>query len=107
MESPSTPASQPNNQNQESAATDTNETNVVENTSARNFGFRELAMATKNFRRETLLGESKVGKVYKGTLKGNGQVVAVKQLDRHGTKANKEFLAEEKDEEEAYMQEAL
>ncbi|KAI3725589.1 hypothetical protein L1987_65380 [Smallanthus sonchifolius] len=94
MESPSRPASQPNNQNQESAATDTNETNEVANTCARNFGFRELAMATKNFRRETLLGESKVGKVYKGTLKDSGQVVAVKQLDRHGTKANKEFLAE-------------
>ncbi|KAK9069526.1 hypothetical protein SSX86_011430 [Deinandra increscens subsp. villosa] len=92
MESPSRrPTIQPNNQNQESIATETKE---VAGSSSRNFGFRELAMATKNFRRETLLGESRLGKVYKGTLQGTGQVVAVKQLDRHGTKANKEFLAE-------------
>ncbi|KAK1432170.1 hypothetical protein QVD17_09062 [Tagetes erecta] len=93
-ESASRPTSQPNNQNQGSVANDTNETNEVAANSARNFGFRELAMATKNFRRESLLGESRFGKVYKGILQGTGQVVAVKQLDRHGTKANKEFLAE-------------
>ncbi|PWA40323.1 mitogen-activated protein kinase kinase kinase 12/13 [Artemisia annua] len=97
-DAPSGPPTQANNQKQEctavTAATNTNEANEIENSSARNFGFRDLAMATKNFRRECLLGESRVGKVYKGTLPVTGQVVAVKQLDRHGTKANKEFLAE-------------
>ncbi|XP_023757056.2 probable serine/threonine-protein kinase PBL24 [Lactuca sativa] len=97
------PLSQANNQQRSgpSAATtapatiNTNEDNhhVMDN-SARNFGFREVAIATKNFRRECLLGESAFGKVYKGTLQGSGQIVAVKQLDRHGTKANKEFLVE-------------
>ncbi|KAD4586209.1 hypothetical protein R6Q59_035451 [Mikania micrantha] len=91
MDPPSRQATQPNNQNQGIVATDPNETNEV---GACNFGFRDLAMATKNFRRESLLGESRVGKLYKGTLRTTGQVVAVKQLDRHGTKANKEFLAD-------------
>lgn len=123
----SAPATQTNYQKQEgAAAADTNEAKEVENSSLHNYGFREIAMATKNFRRECLLGESRVGKVYKGTLQGTGQVsesliihiiffefvksrsvfvtefheckfmkvVAVKQLDRHGTKPNKEFLAQ-------------
>ncbi|KAF5790099.1 putative protein kinase RLK-Pelle-RLCK-VIIa-1 family [Helianthus annuus] len=94
MDTSSVPASKPNNQNHESATSNINGTNEVADNPARNFGFRELAMATKNFRRETLLDENRVGKVFKGTLQGTGQVVAVKQLDRHGTKANKEFLAE-------------
>ncbi|KAI7750976.1 hypothetical protein M8C21_011824 [Ambrosia artemisiifolia] len=94
MDSSSVPGSQSNKPNQTNVATDTNEITEVEDNPARNYNFREMAMATKNFRRECLLGESRIGKVYKGTLHGTGQVVAVKQLDRHGTKANKEFLAE-------------
>ena len=77
-DSPSGPPTHANNQKQEctavTATTDTNEANEIENSSARNFGFRDLAMATKNFRRECLLGESRVGKVYKGTLPVTGQV---------------------------------
>ncbi|KAI3751675.1 hypothetical protein L2E82_22766 [Cichorium intybus] len=76
------------------APINTNEAREAMGNSARNFGFREMAIATKNFRRECLIGESAFGKVYKGTLQGTGQVVAVKQLDRHGTKANKDFLVE-------------
>lgn len=40
----------------------------------KNFTFRELAMATKNFRQECLLGEGGFGRIFKGTLKENGQV---------------------------------
>ncbi|KAI4364627.1 hypothetical protein MLD38_020692 [Melastoma candidum] len=58
------------------------------------YNFRELASATKNFRQECLLGEGGFGRVYKGTLPGTGQVVAVKQLDRHGLQGNQEFLTE-------------
>ncbi|GAB2211733.1 hypothetical protein Drorol1_Dr00025066 [Drosera rotundifolia] len=58
------------------------------------FTFRELAMATKNFRQECLLGEGGFGRVYKGKLQPSGQVVAIKQLDRNGMQGNKEFLAE-------------
>ncbi|GAA0146146.1 hypothetical protein Leryth_027117 [Lithospermum erythrorhizon] len=60
---------------------------------AQTFTFRELAAATKNFRPESLLGEGGFGRVYKGRLE-NGQVVAVKQLDRNGLQGNREFLVE-------------
>ncbi|KAK6139135.1 hypothetical protein DH2020_027122 [Rehmannia glutinosa] len=57
------------------------------------FTFRELANATNNFRPECFLGEGGFGRVYKGML-SNGQVVAVKQLDRNGLQGNREFLVE-------------
>ncbi|KAF8719963.1 hypothetical protein HU200_024731 [Digitaria exilis] len=60
---------------------------------AHTFTFRELASATKNFRQDCLLGEGGFGRVYKGRLE-NGQVVAVKQLDRNGLQGNREFLVE-------------
>ncbi|WVZ98273.1 hypothetical protein U9M48_043736 [Paspalum notatum var. saurae] len=60
---------------------------------AHTFTFRELAGATKNFRQDCLLGEGGFGRVYKGRLE-NGQVVAVKQLDRNGLQGNREFLVE-------------
>ncbi|OIW13943.1 hypothetical protein TanjilG_09294 [Lupinus angustifolius] len=61
---------------------------------AQTFTFRELAVATKNFRPECLLGEGGFGRVYKGRLESTGQVVAVKQLDRNGLQGNREFLVE-------------
>ncbi|KAI4378100.1 hypothetical protein MLD38_015633 [Melastoma candidum] len=64
------------------------------NIPSQHYTFRELASATKNFRQECLLGEGGFGRVYKGTLAGTGQVVAVKQLDRHGLQGNQEFLTE-------------
>ncbi|XP_042412869.1 serine/threonine-protein kinase PBL27-like [Zingiber officinale] len=63
------------------------------NIAAQTFTFRELAAATKNFRQDCLLGEGGFGRVYKGRLE-NGQVVAVKQLDRNGLQGNREFLVE-------------
>ncbi|KAL3818724.1 hypothetical protein ACJIZ3_004629 [Penstemon smallii] len=57
------------------------------------FPFRELATATNNFRPDCFLGEGGFGRVYKGRL-SNGQVVAVKQLDRNGLQGNREFLVE-------------
>ncbi|KAG2300372.1 hypothetical protein Bca4012_011959 [Brassica carinata] len=64
----------------------------TEQTPLKTFNFRELAMATKNFRQECLIGEGGYGRVYKGTLQSTGQLVAVKQLDKHGIH-NKEFQA--------------
>ncbi|KQK14772.1 hypothetical protein BRADI_1g18500v3 [Brachypodium distachyon] len=60
---------------------------------AKIFTFRELAVSTKNFRRDCLLGEGGFGRVYKGHME-NGQVIAVKQLDRSGFQGNREFLVE-------------
>ncbi|KAG2273419.1 hypothetical protein Bca52824_067974 [Brassica carinata] len=70
------------------------EADQLEETTLKTFTFRELATATKNFRQECLLGEGGFGRVYKGTLQSTGQVVAVKQLDKHGLHGNKEFQAE-------------
>ncbi|XP_044494446.1 probable serine/threonine-protein kinase PBL25 isoform X1 [Mangifera indica] len=64
------------------------------NITAQTFTFRELATATRNFRRECLIGEGGFGRVYRGKLENSGQVVAVKQLDRNGLQGNKEFLVE-------------
>lgn len=67
------------------------DTNI--SSSAQTFTFRELAVATRNFRDECFLGEGGFGRVYKGRLE-TGQVVAVKQLDRNGLQGNREFLVE-------------
>ncbi|KAH7516771.1 hypothetical protein FEM48_Zijuj10G0170100 [Ziziphus jujuba var. spinosa] len=64
------------------------------NIAAQTFTFRELAVATKNFRPESFIGEGGFGRVYKGRLESTGQVVAVKQLDRNGLQGNREFLVE-------------
>lgn len=60
---------------------------------AQTFTFQELTVVTKNFRPESLIGEGGFGRVYKGQLE-NGQLVAVKQLDRNGLQGNREFLVE-------------
>ncbi|RWR81796.1 serine/threonine-protein kinase CDL1-like protein isoform X2 [Cinnamomum micranthum f. kanehirae] len=62
--------------------------------SAQTFAFRELAVATKNFRNDCLLGEGGFGRVYKGRLESTNQIVAIKQLDRNGLQGNREFLVE-------------
>jgi len=48
---------------------------------AQTFTFRELAMATKNFRRECLIGEGGFGRVYKGKLDKGGQVCCFFSID--------------------------
>lgn len=62
--------------------------------SAQTFTFRELAAATKNFRRECFIGEGGFGRVYKGRLESTGQIVAIKRLDKDGLQGNREFLVE-------------
>ncbi|KAL1543113.1 Serine/threonine-protein kinase pbl27 [Salvia divinorum] len=61
---------------------------------ARIFTFDELAVATRYFRPELLLGEGGFGRVFKGQLECTGEVVAVKQLDRHGDQGSREFSVE-------------
>lgn len=45
-----------------------------EHIAAQTFPFRELAVATRNFRAECLLGEGGFGRVYKGHLESVNQV---------------------------------
>ncbi|KAF3542627.1 hypothetical protein DY000_02003758 [Brassica cretica] len=67
---------------------------VTNNIDAQTFTFRELATATKNFRKECLIGEGGFGRVYKGKLEKCDKAVAVKQLDRNGLQGNREFIVE-------------
>lgn len=68
--------------------------NGLDNISAQTFSFRELAVATKNFKADCLLGEGGFGRVYKGKLMSTNQMVAIKQLDHNGLQGNREFLVE-------------
>lgn len=58
------------------------------------FNYRELATATRNFHPDSFLGEGGFGSVYKGTILGTDEVVAVKKLNPTGLQGEKEFLVE-------------
>ncbi|KAG6415080.1 hypothetical protein SASPL_122482 [Salvia splendens] len=60
---------------------------------ARNFALADLVAATENFKDGNFLGEGGFGPVYKGRLP-NGEIVAIKQLDRNGSQGIREFVAE-------------
>ncbi|KAG0484300.1 hypothetical protein HPP92_008217 [Vanilla planifolia] len=62
-------------------------------TSAQRFTFKDLAVATENFRETNLIGEGGFGRVFKGRLE-DGQTVAIKQLNRDGLQGSQEFLVE-------------
>ncbi|KAK8955711.1 Serine/threonine-protein kinase PBS1 [Platanthera guangdongensis] len=75
-----------------------NETNLLspegeKSNYTQSFTFKELAMATQNFLEANLIGEGGFGRVFKGLLE-NGQVVAIKQLNRDGLQGSSEFLVE-------------
>jgi hypothetical protein len=53
---------------------DTSKQGNNEHIAAQTFSFRELAIATRNFRAECLLGEGGFGRVYKGHLESINQV---------------------------------
>ncbi|CAJ1941074.1 unnamed protein product [Sphenostylis stenocarpa] len=64
-----------------------------ESKSAKAFAFAEIASATKNFRRQLLLGRVGYGRMYKGQL-SNGQDVVVKLLQENSIQRDQEFLDE-------------
>ncbi|GER36372.1 protein kinase superfamily protein [Striga asiatica] len=69
------------------------ESNSHKGKAARSFTFKELAMATQNFRDTNLIGEGGFGSVYKARLE-SGLVVAVKRLNLEGHQGNQEFIVE-------------
>ncbi|KAL1347983.1 hypothetical protein HN51_023995 [Arachis hypogaea] len=84
----------------------TSVSNAIERTissSLKSFSFSDLKEATKNFRRENLIGEGGFGFVYKGwidentfapTKPGTGIVVAIKKLKPESFQGHQEWLAE-------------
>lgn len=65
------------------------------------YTYRELVIATRNFRREYFLGEGGFGTVFKGWINrddnspsrpGLGLPVAVKTLNREGSQGHKEWM---------------
>ncbi|CAI9296323.1 unnamed protein product [Lactuca saligna] len=60
---------------------------------ASRFTFRELCVATQNFKDSNLIGEGGFGCVYKGRLE-SGKIVAVKQLNLNGLQGHQEFIVE-------------
>ncbi|KAL3340701.1 hypothetical protein AABB24_029040 [Solanum stoloniferum] len=69
------------------------ESNNQKGNVACSFTFKELALATQNFREANLLGEGGFGSVYKGRLE-SGLVVAIKQLNLDGLQGHQEFIVE-------------
>ncbi|KAK4351831.1 hypothetical protein RND71_027349 [Anisodus tanguticus] len=76
------------------------ESNNQKGNVACSFTFKELALATQNFREANLIGEGGFGSVYKGRLESAlasfllSQVVAIKQLNLDGLQGNQEFIVE-------------
>ncbi|XP_047325999.1 probable serine/threonine-protein kinase PBL21 [Impatiens glandulifera] len=60
---------------------------------ARSFTFRELSLATQNFKEANFIGEGGFGRVYKGLIDYD-QIIAVKQLNPNGLQGNQEFMVE-------------
>ncbi|XP_076958596.1 cold-responsive protein kinase 1-like [Bidens hawaiensis] len=59
----------------------------------RSYAYKDLRVATEDFRPENKIGQGGFGSVYKGTLK-NGSIVAIKVLSADSGQGLKEFLTE-------------
>ncbi|CAI9092395.1 OLC1v1027622C1 [Oldenlandia corymbosa var. corymbosa] len=79
------------------------ESEILESSNLKSFGFNDLKTATRNFRPDSVLGEGGFGCVFKGwidehTFKaakpGTGLVIAAKRLNQEGLQGHKEWLTE-------------
>nr|XP_043636239.1 probable LRR receptor-like serine/threonine-protein kinase At1g06840 [Erigeron canadensis] len=59
----------------------------------KSFTFREMAIATENFSKSSVIGRGGYGKVYKGKLSDN-KMVAIKRAEEGSLQGEKEFLTE-------------
>ncbi|CAK8565233.1 unnamed protein product [Lathyrus sativus] len=93
------------NSSQQKASLQTSQESVDPSISSKlkSFSLIDLKEATKNFRRENLIGEGGFGRIFKGwidentyipTKPGSGIVVAVKNLKPESFQGHKEWLAE-------------
>ncbi|GAV68863.1 Pkinase domain-containing protein/Lectin_legB domain-containing protein [Cephalotus follicularis] len=57
------------------------------------FSYKELRIATKSFNANRVIGHGAFGTVYKGILRDNGDIVAVKRCS-HSSQGKNEFLSE-------------
>ncbi|GLJ37710.1 hypothetical protein SUGI_0766090 [Cryptomeria japonica] len=62
--------------------------------SARKFSYDELCIASKNFSPEEEIGEGGFGKVYRGSLPGTNQAVAVKRMNLNSNQGQKVYESE-------------
>ncbi|XP_037460217.1 receptor-like cytoplasmic kinase 176 [Triticum urartu] len=83
--------------------TSRSEGEILHSANIRSFTFKELRTATRNFRRDSILGEGGFGVVYKGWVEEStfapassdtGMPVAVKRLSQKGIQGHREWLAE-------------
>lgn len=88
---------------QKAASLQTSQANVEKSISKKlkSFSLNDLKEATKNFRRENLIGEGGFGRIFKGwidentyapTKPGSGIVVAIKNLKQESFQGHKEWL---------------
>ncbi|KAK7404573.1 hypothetical protein VNO78_05526 [Psophocarpus tetragonolobus] len=75
---------------------------ILQSSNLKNFSLIELTAATRNFRKDTVLGESGFGSVFKGWIDdhslsaakpGTGIVVAVKRIDQDSFQGHQDWLA--------------
>ncbi|CAJ1933121.1 unnamed protein product [Sphenostylis stenocarpa] len=75
---------------------------ILHSSNLKNFSLTELTAATRNFRKDSVLGEAGFGSVFKGWIDdhslsaakpGTGIVVAVKRLGQDSFQGHKEWLA--------------
>ncbi|XP_027340815.1 probable serine/threonine-protein kinase PBL2 [Abrus precatorius] len=99
---PVSKSKQYSNSSEKKAASESNFDKSISN-KLKPFSLNDLKEATKNFRRENLIGEGGFGRVFKGwidentyapTKAGSGIVVAIKNLKPESFQGHKEWLAE-------------
>jgi len=89
------------NSSASTSVTSRSEGEILQSSNLKSFSYNELRVATKNFCRDSVLGEGGFGSVFKGwidensltaTQPGIGMIVAVKRLNQDGFQGHREWL---------------